>query len=860
MFVDRPVGIDLGTTNSEIALCHPSERRIQLYTDRFGRKTMPSAVAWDPKTQSLLVGHAARARRTRSRTPEDAVVESIKRKMGQATKTNVGPLALLPEEISAAILKELRERFREHLTSEAEPGVEVRVARATITVPAYFDAPQVEATRRAAESSGLEVLSILQEPTAAAIHATWKHRLGDGTFLVYDLGGGTFDVSVVRCIGGEYQVLAIDGDNYLGGDDLDRRFAERLRLDLVKRGYSLDLDVRQNADDAVRWSKLVNLAQEIKESLSTRDVVHISKQDLFDDQGGESVGYDAEIGRAEYDSVVGSLIDTTLACCERALEKSQKMAGVGIKEVDHVLLVGGSTRVPLVARRVSELLAKKSKNAEPLQDEVDTCVALGAAIHAAQLGGLRLGDEARKARVSITSPLVGQGKHLRLGVRVEEAPEGAHGIAVRDREQTLAEAPIVTGESIRLDVPLGEQEENPAVLAFVAKDGATLAELNIALYRGDARPRASALSRPSVVAKDIAIEVVRAGRRERRVLLSHGTGLPAKVKREFFTMDQSGRVVLRLLQERLPIKTLVVEVPCDTKVGTRVDLELTCDESMRMQARAVVAGQELWALVEAPSSARYEKVEAILALLEEAEEAGRTLWGTYGQMYQRESERLAASIRELIAIDPDKCDALCQKLRLLVDEFRGGEQEEMTPPMHRFEQVLNSLRRIVYRATGPLVGMDRAAWEERIARIVAEAERAYAASDGPSWRRIFNETQALVETAYQEELSAVRHDDPTYLARRFATVFAWASRLELELEDFQPSATEEVRAVQVAEKERLVAWLRDKCAKPLGTLEGSHDVAQTRRILEQVAAELERIQAALERIPSIGLVTDRGAR
>ncbi|WP_394822158.1 Hsp70 family protein [Pendulispora albinea] len=860
MFVDRPVGIDLGTTNSEIALCHPSERRIHLYTDRFGRKTMPSAVAWDPKTQSLLVGHAARARRTRARTQGDAIVESIKRKMGQTVKTMVGPKALLPEEISAAILTELCARFREYLAADAEPEVEMRVTRATVTVPAYFDAPQVEATRRAAEASGLEVLSILQEPTAAAIHATWKHRLGDGTFLVYDLGGGTFDVSVVRCIGGEYQVLAIDGDNYLGGDDLDRRFAEHLRADLVKRGYTLDLDVRQSPDDAVRWSKLVHLAQEIKESLSTRDVVHVSKQDMFDDQGGESVAYEAEIGRAHYDAVVASLIDTTLVCCERALEKSQKMAGVGIAEIDHVLLVGGSTRVPRVVQRVTEALAAKSKNGKPLQDEVDTCVALGAAIHAAQLGGLRIGDVDKKTMVSFVSPLVGQGKHLRLGVRVEQAPEGTQGLAVREGEGTLAEAAVAIGQQVRLDVPLGEQEENPAVLALVGKDGGTLVELNFKLYRGDARPRASALSRPSVIAKDIALEVVRAGRRERRVLLAHGTGLPAKVKREFFTMDQSGRVVLRLLQDRLPIKTLVIEVPGDTKVGTRVDLELACDESMRMHARAEVAGQELWALVEAPSAARYEKVEAILALLDEAEQAGRALWGAYGQIYQRESERLITSIRELIAIDPDKCDALCQKLRLLVDEFRGGEQEEMTPPMHRFEQVLNSLRRIVYRATGSLVGMDRAAWEERIGRIVAEAERAYEASDGPSWRRIFNETQALVETAYQEELSSVRHDDPSYLARRFATVFAWTSRLELELEDFQPSAAEEVRPVQVAEKERLTAWLREKCAKPLAALDGNGDAAQTRRTLEQVASELERIQAALERIPSIGLVTDRGTR
>jgi len=868
MFVDRPVGIDLGTTNSEIALCHPSERRIYLYADRFGRKTMPSAVAWDAKSASIVVGHAARARRSK----KEAVVESIKRKMGQTAKTQVGPHALLPEEISAVILKELRARFGEYLAAERDPeagDVEMRIARAAITVPAYFDAPQVEATRRAAELCGLEVLCILQEPTAAAIHASWKHRLGDGTFLVYDLGGGTFDVSVVRCIGGEYQVLAIDGDNYLGGDDLDRRFAERLRLDLVKRGYALDLDVRENADDALRWSKLVHLAQEIKESLSTREVVHVSKQDLFEDQGGESVGYEGEVGRAEYESAISDLVETTLAACDRAIAKSRQMAGVGLEHVDHVLLVGGSTRVPLVVRKVTETLAEKSKNPQPLQDEVDTCVALGAAIHAAHLGGLRLGDVEKKARVLFTTPLVGKGTQLRLGVRVEEAPEGTQTVAVRAQEHTVARATISTvpSETLRLEVPLGEREDNAVTLALLAAGGASLAEFPFALYRGDARPRASALSRPSVVAKDIALEVVRAGRRERRVLLAHGTGLPAKVTREFYTVDQSGAVVLRLLQDRLPIKTLVLEVPRDTKVGTQATLELSCDESMRIEARAVVAGQELWALVEAPSSLRYEKVEAILGLLDEADQAGRALWGAYGQAYHRESERLAMQIRELMAIDPDKCEALCQRLRRVIDEYRGGEDETLSPPMHRFEQVLNSLRRIVYRATGPLVGMDRAAWDARIARITEEAEKAYDTADGPSWRRVFNETQALVETAYQEELSSMRHDDPGYVAGRYATMFAWASRLELELADFEPAAapdatsasTEAVRAVQLAERERLVGWLREKCSLPLAaaSTEGG-DLGQTRRTLEQVGVELERIQTALERIPSIGLVTDRG--
>jgi molecular chaperone DnaK len=210
--------------------------------------------------------------------------------MGQKTTVKVGPNELTPEEVSSKILAELRDRMKETLAGKplksGSATLDLPVVRAVITVPAYFDAPQVEATRRAGELAGFDVIGILQEPTAAAIYHTWKRRLGDGNFLVYDLGGGTFDVSILRCVGGEYQVLAIDGDNYLGGDDLDRRFAEHLRKELAGKGYALDLDVRSDGEDRRTFGRLVHLAQEIKESLSTTDVVHVNKSDFMKDKAG----------------------------------------------------------------------------------------------------------------------------------------------------------------------------------------------------------------------------------------------------------------------------------------------------------------------------------------------------------------------------------------------------------------------------------------------------------------------------------------------------------------------------------------------------------------------------------------------
>ncbi len=857
-FIDRAIGIDLGTTNSEVAMLEPSERELFVYQDRFKRRTVPSVVAWDPD-KGFLVGRAARARRGKKPPP----IESIKRKMGQTEAVACGPHELTPEEVSGKILVTLREHMQQFL-KERSSGVEARVQRAVITVPAYFDAPQVEATRRAAELADLDPIGIIQEPTAAAIYHTWKRQLGDGNCLVYDFGGGTFDVSVLRCVGGEYQVLAIDGDNYLGGDDLDRRFAEKLRKMLVELGYSLDLDVRGNDEDRARYTQLVHLAQEIKEALSSRDVVSVSKQGFLVDQQGESVELETEIGREQYEEAVADLVETTISCCLRALEASKEKADVGLEDVDRVILVGGSTRVGMIIRRVTEAICEPSRAEAPLQDEVDTCVALGAAIHAAQIGGLRIGDEEQQAQVLLTSPLVAKSTPLRLGLRVEQAPSGARELAVLRDGESVAGAPM-PGDAVapvRLAIPLSEEEQQPLTLVMRGDEDEALAELVFAVYRGDVRPRATALSRPAVVAKDVSLEVVRAGRRDRRVLLPKGTGLPMKVKQKFFTADQSGAVVLRLLQGRIPIKTLMLQVPPDLPTGTPVELNIRCDEAMRLEAKATVAGQELWATVEPPKQPKFDPGGDVEGLLEEADGVKRSLWGGRGDFYRREVDGLSASIREVVATDPDKLMALCNRLRGLVDEFKPDETAGgLAPPMHHFQFQLDGLRRVVYRAKGAIMGMGRAAWEERIHDIEKRADEAYAAADPVAWRRICNEVQALRETANQEEFATMRMDDPAHLARRLASLSYRANEIEHELEDFVPSASDEVREMQLAERDQLLSALRERVAGALGQMPAepeSGSTAELRRKLERIEAELDRIEVAFERIPSMGLVAEHG--
>ncbi|MFP4600024.1 MAG: Hsp70 family protein, partial [Persicimonas sp.] len=384
--LNRPAGIDLGTTNSAIALMRPEGDDLLLLEDRLRRTTFPSMVGWDPQKEAFITGFEAWNRRVMEPRP----VGSIKRKMGTQQRVELGPHEMLPEEVSSKILEELVSRMRTFVDDKTD-AYEVSIERAVITVPAYFDAPQIEATRKAGELAGVEVLGLLQEPTAAAMYYAWKHGIGDGNFLVYDLGGGTFDVSVIRSLMGEYQVLAIDGDNYLGGDDFDRRLAEKFRQHLVDQGYELDLDIANNDDDRVRFLLLERVAREVKEALTTSEFQYVGRRDLFEDQAGQPVTLDMEVGRIEFEELIEDLIDQSIEACERALEQSAEQADVGLSDIDYVLLVGGSTRVPLVQQKVAEALcpsAEDDGDDGPLLDEPDTCVGLGAAIHAANLAGL----------------------------------------------------------------------------------------------------------------------------------------------------------------------------------------------------------------------------------------------------------------------------------------------------------------------------------------------------------------------------------------------------------------------------------------------------------------------------------------
>ena len=351
------VGIDLGTTNSEVAAFAGSQVRVLGPGDT---RMLPSCVGFSA-SGDLLVGEAARNQQ--ALYPE-RTVRSIKRRMGSEDIVIVGGKQFTPQEISALILRELAEWAHRSLGELPQ--------KAVITVPAYFSDRQRNATREAGALAGLEVVRILNEPTAASL----AYGYGDGsrhTVLVYDLGGGTFDVSVVTVEGDITEVLASHGNNHLGGDDFDDLLAARLADEFRKR-HGFDLGEEHTAAKARLWWA----AEEAKKKLSFEPYVKIREESLVT-QGGKPLHLDVEISRDEYETLIRPLVESTLDSVSKALVDSGKKPG----DLDAILLVGGSTRTPLV----SNLLSDRT-GLEPRQDvHPDLCVALGAGVLASRLAG-----------------------------------------------------------------------------------------------------------------------------------------------------------------------------------------------------------------------------------------------------------------------------------------------------------------------------------------------------------------------------------------------------------------------------------------------------------------------------------------
>ncbi len=354
----KVIGIDLGTTNSCFAVMEGGEPTV--ITNQEGARTTPSVVGF-AKNGERLVGQLAK--RQAVSNPENTII-SIKRHMGTDYKVNVEGKSYTPQEISAMILQKIKADAEAHL---GEP-----VKQAVITVPAYFTDSQRQATKDAGTVAGLEVLRIINEPTAAAL-AYGVDKGEDGKILVFDLGGGTFDVSILELGEGVFEVLATSGNNHLGGDDFDQRIMDYL-ISEFKKETGIDL-----SNDKLADQRLKEAAEKAKIELSGVASTQINLPFITADATGPK-HLDVTLTRAKFDELTRDLVEATI----EPTRKAMKDAGLSASDIDKVLLVGGSTRIPAVQEAIKRELGKEpTKNVNP-----DECVAIGAAIQ----GGVLVGE------------------------------------------------------------------------------------------------------------------------------------------------------------------------------------------------------------------------------------------------------------------------------------------------------------------------------------------------------------------------------------------------------------------------------------------------------------------------------------
>ena len=351
------IGIDLGTTNSCVAVMEGGEPVVIPNSE--GNRTTPSVVAFS-KDGERLVGQIAKRQAV---TNPDHTIISIKRKMGTAEKVKIDDDSFTPQEISAMILQKLK--------TDAESYLGQKVTQAVITVPAYFNDSQRQATKDAGKIAGLDVLRIINEPTAAAL-AFGMDKAEDQKIMVYDLGGGTFDVSILDIGDGVFEVLATNGNTHLGGDDFDQRVIDYL-VSEFKKSDGIDLST-----DKMAMQRLKEAAEKAKIELSQMQQTQINLPFITADANGPK-HLNVTLTRAKFEELIHDLVESTRTPVENAL----KDAKITANDIGKVLLVGGSTRVPCVQEMVKKITGKEpDKGINP-----DECVAIGAAIQGGVLSG-----------------------------------------------------------------------------------------------------------------------------------------------------------------------------------------------------------------------------------------------------------------------------------------------------------------------------------------------------------------------------------------------------------------------------------------------------------------------------------------
>ena len=749
------VGIDLGTTYSVIATPKSFEgksffqvRGVTIIKDGAGRRLLPSVVAANRQGQ-LIVGHSAK--NPAAELPE--TVMFAKRSMGEEKRYTLGQHQMLPEDVLAEILRKLKE------TAETQMGEPID--EAVITVPAYFSDLQKQLTKQAGEKAGLKVSDILQEPVAAALMYCYDDQRDPLTIMTYDLGGGTFDIAILRKEAGVFRILAFEGDRFLGGSDFDKRLASWIVDRLQQEGRQLDI-----RPESPEWYGLLVKAEKIKEELSSSsDYTLVDQNTGLRDLNGEPVTIDdLVITRETLETLIKEDIDLTIDLCRQAMVKAQ----VSPDEIDEIVMVGGSSRIPVFRRRLQAAFGREPKLVEP-----DLCVAIGAAIAARRLGQ-RIGPihlaylpaATSAATIQVTGTIE----------KTDELPEPARcSVSLTQVGGTFSQRQHVAahGGFLFSNVPLTAETENIFDLTLIDAASVEVMRHKLTIRRtaaADAPPSLAGLD-GNVLAKPISIETISG----LHTVFQAGNPLHDSRMVAARTTDQTGTVRIPVYEGNVEIGVIVVDgISTSLPLASRVEITLSIEPDFSIKGQAYIPAVEAKAdttidiphvVVKSKEELR-QSYEAIAQRVAEAlAQADR------GQAFQvgPSIEAALKTCRRILYEDRDPTLAKAQELMAEVETLLGKLRSwRPDPPQSQFEDIRMEIEdELLPQLYAVKPAEKEGVWGGQLKAIVQMAEKALQEKRDPEWseayrqlERLRNRAAGALERAHQTTGDAGRKPSP----------------------------------------------------------------------------------------------------
>ncbi len=750
------IGIDLGTTNSCVAIqgeyanCYVSPRipGYSVITDRLSRNFTPSVVYYTGlKNEPFIVGSTAK-RQIDGKYPP---VMFAKRHLGTDKKFQVDDnLALSPEEVSAEILR--------YLKAMAEARLGRVFNRAVVTVPAYFGINPKNLTKQAMIEAGFIVDDdhyILQEPVAAALTYTQTTQEEDFRIMVYDLGGGTFDITVLEKSGPLIEIKAFGGDAALGGWEFDKLLADHVIERLCERGYALDVHPQDDLNDRMIYTKLLLEAENAKIELSNRDVMeyHMRRPGIFTDKNNEPVDLDLVIERPVFEDFIKLRVDETIGHCHTTLGKS----GIRINDINAIVMVGSSSYIPYIQNRLFQEFGIQPQLLVP-----DLAVAIGAAVYSTKFGtvveqGVRLEFENLPVQTG-DNPFILTGNVRKLaGGSFEE------GFLVEVAGQSGAFRETISlsdTSTFYFELPLQPNALNQFVLRVKDPQGTVEAEVNIQLQHAveAVEARVTIKVEPKL---SKTINVVR--KTGITALATEGVNLPyekeieCKIVREGDEADDSPlRLVIDVLEEDYPVGQIIVDdIPSDIAEGEKVIVAIKIAEDFQIHARAYIPGIDRvgHSIIEAsrPRVLDKDEIQKIYDNLKGRWETLKLLLtqderAQYGLRIERLFRRIEESLK---GNDPDTTEAssVLTSIKQILREIEQRGPTQLNPSHREFMRTYEEARALVKQAEREDASAKNMAMLQTLDVTLQQAEEAYKRQAQPEWQACYQRVTEILSQA-----------------------------------------------------------------------------------------------------------------